>query len=258
MAELAGILGDTDLASRLRGQAASLREAFHAAFWHGPSGYLALALDGAKNPVVSPTSNPGHCLWSGLLDAPIAQAVRDALLGPGLFSRWGIRTLSADSPNYNPVSYHNGSVWPHDNALIAHGLARYGFKREAVAVLEGLFATAQHFPLKRLPELFCGFGRDHSLSHPVPYPVACSPQAWAAGTPILLLRAVLGLEADAPVGVLRIVKPHLPAWAGEVRIEGLRVGRGRVSLSFRDEGGTTAVKVLSVEGALAVAIDLRT
>lgn len=259
MAELASILAgcglaEPGLAARLERQAASLREAFHAAFWHAESGFLALALDGSKRQVVSPASNPGHCLWSGLLDPPVAGAVRDVLLGPGLFSRWGIRTLSAESPNYNPTSYHNGSVWPHDNALVACGLARYGYKADAAAILEGLHAAARHFPLSRLPELFCGFPRDHALAHPVPYPVACSPQAWAAGTPIMLLRAVLGIEADAPRGVLCVDRPFLPDWAGEVRLEGMRVGAGRVSLAFREYGGRTMVRVLEATGGIAVEV----
>ncbi len=253
MADLALALGEAGLAATWRAEAAILRDAFAAEFWLPDEGYLALGLAGDGRPVAAPASNPGHCLWSGILDGPAAGGVRDKLLGPGLFSGWGIRTLSADSPNFNPVSYHNGSIWPHDNALIALGLARYGFKAEAAHVAEALFHVAERDPLLRLPELFCGFEREDG-ARPVAYPVACSPQAWAAGTPIMLLRALLGLEPDAAAGILHVVRPHLPPWAGEVRIEGLRVGKGETSLHFRNTGAGTTVEVLALEGDLLVEV----
>ncbi|MBM3269924.1 MAG: amylo-alpha-1,6-glucosidase [Candidatus Sericytochromatia bacterium] len=252
MAELAEALGEPELAATWRAVAAGLREAFASHFWLPDRGYFAIALDGAGNPVDAPASNQGQCLWSGLLDLPQAQAVRDVLVGPGLFSGWGIRTLSAESPNYNPVSYHNGSVWPHDNALIAAGLARYGYVAEAARIAEALFAVARTDPLQRLPELFCGFER-RAADRPVPYPVACVPQAWAAGTPALLLRALLGLKASAADRRLTLARPYLPEWAGTVTLAGLRVGGATVSL--RCAG--SAVEILEATGGLVVEVQDR-
>lgn len=252
MAELAGLLGQIELAAKLEAQATALREQFNAAFWSDELGTYALALDGQKQQVLARSSNPGHGLWSGIVDSSHADALARELLGTAMFSGWGIRTLSAADPNFNPVSYHNGTVWPHDNALIAKGLASYGFAREAEQVMQGLFAASQHFKYGRLPELFCGFGRLGRLSRPVPYPVACSPQAWAAGSPILLLQSLLGLEPDGANARLVIRDPHLPEWAGELTLRRLRIGSAQVDLSFWRENARTRWRVLETRGSLTI------
>lgn len=222
-------LGDTAWAERLAAQAADLRRRFNAAFWMADPGYLALALDHRKQQVGSISSDPGHCLWCGIVDPERAEPVARRLVAPDMFSGWGVRTLSRSEPAYNPISYHNGSVWPHDTALCALGLKRYGFWQASNSLAAGLLEAAAHFPHRRLPELFCGF--DRSAGPPVPYPVSCSPQAWAAGTPPLLLQAMLGLNPDAPAGRL-YVSPTLPDWLPRVTLCGLRVGQAVADLSF--------------------------
>lgn len=256
MAELAERLGDRALSERLRGEGDRLKLAFNEQFWNEELGTFVVALDGSKHQVVSPTSNAGHCLWSGIADEDKAARVAAHVLSTEMFSGWGIRTMGADSPNYHPISYHNGTVWPHDNSLVVRGLARYGHMAGAAEVLRGLFEASEHFAYRRLPELFCGFSRDGRLSKPIPYPVACSPQAWAAGTPILLLQSVLGLEVDAFASTLRIVRPRLPEWAGRVEIGNLRVGRGSVDLVFEGDGESTTCLVLAQRGEVSVELIL--
>ncbi|HEY9854380.1 MAG TPA: glycogen debranching N-terminal domain-containing protein, partial [Stenomitos sp.] len=255
MAELAQVLGEADLAAQLAAEAARLKQAFNTAFWNEEAGHFVIALDGAKRQVVSPTSNPGHGLWSGIIDEAKAPFVAQELLSPRMFSGWGIRTMGTNSPNYNPISYHNGTIWPHDNSLVIKGLVQYGHRDEAATVSAALFDAARHFPNSRLPELFCGFTREGRFSRPVPYPVACSPQAWAAGTPLLVLQSLLGLKPDAAAGILHITRPNLPAWAGEVTVTGLRVGRGTVDLAFCHQEGRTECRVLRSEGELRVIIE---
>lgn len=255
MADLAEVLGETELARSLQDAAERLKQAFNEAFWNEAEGYFVIALDGSKRQVVSPTSNAGHGLWSGIIAADKAPFVAQELLSPRMFSGWGIRTMGSQSPNYNPISYHNGTIWPHDNSLIVKGLVQYGHQEEAATVTAALFDTARHFPYSRLPELFCGFAREGRFSRPVPYPVACSPQAWAAGTPLLLVQSLLGLQPDAANGVLRIVRPYLPAWAGELTLTGLRVGRGSVDLAFSSRSGRTECRVLRSEGDLRIVIE---
>jgi glycogen debranching enzyme len=252
MAELACVMGDPALASRLESEAEALKVRFNAAFWVEAGGYYAIALDGDKAPVLAKTSNPGHGLWSGIIADHRRAALAEDLVAPDMFSGWGIRTMSTACPNYNPLSYHNGTIWPHDNALIAKGMADHGFKHEANRVLTGLFETAGHFEYHRLPELFCGFERVGRLATPVPYPVACSPQAWAAGTPFMLLQAALGLIADAPKGVLHIDRPELPAWLPDVTLTALRVGPGEADLRFTRVHGETRCTVLAVRGDLRI------
>jgi len=220
-------------------------------------GAFALALDGRDRQVDAVTSNPGHLLFSGAASEARAEAVVASLLDGGLWSGWGIRTLARDQPAYNPLSYHNGTVWPHDNALAAYGMARYGKTAAAVRVLDGLWATAQHFRDLRLPELFCGLEREPG-QFPVHYPVACSPQAWASAAPFLLLRACLGLFPDAAGHVLRITSPALPAWLDHLTLQGLRVGESRVTLHFTRGSSGTFVALGEVEGGpLDVRIELR-
>lgn len=244
------ILGD-----RLNREADELKEAFNAAFWSEEDGFYVLALDGDKAPVRTPTSNPGHCLWSGIIAEERIPQVVEMMMGKGMFSGWGIRTLSADSPVYNPMSYHNGTVWPHDNSLIAKGMADHGYKNEVLVILNALFQASLHFPYYRLPELFCGFSKEGELDRPVSYPVACSPQAWAAGTIFLLLQSALGLNPDAAGNALRIVQPMLPDWLEEVRLNGLRIGTSSLDLQFMQFNGITTARVLKKTGKIKVLIE---
>lgn len=223
-ADLAEALGDDGTAWRDR--AAELKRRFHEAFWLPSLGFYALALDGDKRPVDVRTSNIGHCLWTGVVDESVADQVVEHLLSPAMFTGFGLRTLAADATAYNPVSYHNGSVWPHDTVLGAAGIARYGYREQAERVLAGLLDATDAFG-GRLPELFCGFDRT-DIPVPVPYPTSCSPQAWAAGVPFELLRIAIGLEADVPRGRLSAA-PAMDV-TGAIRIEGLRLGGRTVSL----------------------------
>ncbi|MHB1844813.1 MAG: amylo-alpha-1,6-glucosidase, partial [Deltaproteobacteria bacterium] len=225
-------------------------------FWLPELGFYALALDRDKRPVATITSNPGHLLWSRAISDERASRVAEVLLGDGCYSGWGIRTLAKGQAAFNPLSYHRGTIWPHDNSLIAQGFANYGLTREAGRVLEGLYDASRHFRMSRLPELFCGLRR-RSGEFPVLYPVACSPQAWASGAFFLLLRAGLGLSPDASRGLLQIRDPHLPAWLHELTLRRLRVGDAEVTLHFTRTGeGTFAAMPEIHRGSLALRIDL--
>src|SRR5207249_2322976 len=180
LVRLARDLGDEDLAVRLGAEAEDLKERFNRDFWMEGESYFALALDGEKKQVTTITSNPGHCLWSGIVDESKAARLARRLLGPGLSSGWGVRTLASRQRPYDPLGYHTGTVWPHDNALIAHGLKLYGFDAEASKVIDQLVLAGSHFALGRFPELFCGYSSEE-VPVPVEYPVACRPQAWASG-----------------------------------------------------------------------------
>ncbi len=251
---LIAALGEQAESSRLRRAAGELRRRFAGSFWLGDEGLLAMAIDGANRPAALMSSNAGQVLWSGILDHARASRVRDALLANDMFSGWGIRTLTRDAPSYNPSGYHLGSIWPHDNALIALGLKRQGFVDEANEIATALFDAACAFPNFRLPELFGGHPR--SLHQPpVPYPVACRPQAWAAGATLQLLQAMLGLAADAPHSSLLVVSPRLPYWLNRVEIRRLRVGPGYADLTFTRDRGRTRVVVGRAEG---VKVSLRT
>ena len=230
-ASMAEADGDLVRAVALRARAASLKERFNRDFWLEDRGWFALGLDARKRPVDALTSNIGHCLWTGIVDDDKVERVAAHLTSPEMSSGWGIRTLASSMTGYNPVSYHNGSVWPHDSTIVAAGLARVGQGDALRQVAGGLVATAPEFSY-RLPELFAGIGRDE-MPFPVRYPTSCSPQAWAAASPLLLLRALLGLEPDVPHGVVRI-RPELPSWLGPVRVEGVALGTGRLSLEVRD------------------------
>jgi glycogen debranching enzyme len=249
-------LGDHGRAARLAAEARAMERRIEERFWMPEKGYFAEALDGQKRQVDSITSNPGHLLWSRAVADDKARAVGDVLLSPQMFSGWGVRTLASRQLSYNPLSYHNGTVWPHDNALCAMGLATYGMEERAADILDGLYQASLHFRHHRLPELFCGMGRRQG-DFPVHYPVACSPQAWASATFFLLLRACLGLFPDAPRRTLYVRNPRLPAWLGEVHFRGLAVGGARVDLHFTrtPEGIFTAVGKLE-GGPLRVRIGL--
>ncbi len=255
MARLARIRGEPVLAERLDREAESLRQRFEEAFWVEDRRYYAMALDREKRPADGIGSNAGHCLWSGIVAPARARDVATRLLSPELFSGWGIRTYAQDQPGYNPIGYHTGSVWPHDTSLIAAGLKRYGFDDESNRLVGNVLEAAQRFPAFRLPELFCGFPRDETPD-PVPYPVACSPQAWAAGAPYLFLTTMLGLRAHAHRNELELWHPHLPDWVGRVTLRNLRVGDASVDLLFHRWRGTTSAEVLRKVGTVDVTIRL--
>jgi glycogen debranching enzyme len=227
------VWGDEELASRLEKQAAELKRRFNREFWIADDEYFALALDKGGNQVDALSSNIGHLLWSGIVDKSKAKSLARHLLGPRLFSGWGVRTLAVGEGRYNPIGYHVGTVWPFDNSFIAWGLRRYGFKEEAAQVAAGILSAAEFFN-GRLPEAFGGYERTLT-KYPVQYPTACSPQAWSTGTPLLLLRTMLGLE---PVEDFLVVDPVLPVGIGHIALLDIpgrwgRVdafGRGRVSV----------------------------
>jgi glycogen debranching enzyme len=237
LAPILALLGEADLAGRLAREAEALKARFNEAFWMEDRQFLAIALDGQKEQVGTVSSDIGHCLWAGIVDGAKAEAVARRLTAPDLFSGWGIRTLSVQDATYNPMNYHNGTVWPHDNALCILGMKRYGYGEEANRVVGGLLEAVGQFTYARIPELFCGF--DRAEGAPVPYPVACSPQAWSAAAPFAMVQAMLGLEPDAPAGVLR-VRPTLPEWLGRLAVKGLRVGAAVVDLEVTREGGVAA------------------
>ena len=245
---------DDELAVRLEREAAGLKERFNRDFWVEDLGCFALALDGEKRQVDSVTSNIGHLLWSGIVDEDKAEAVVRHLLGPGLFSGWGVRTMSADEVTYNPIGYHLGTVWPHDNSLIAAGLARYGYREEAARIAGALLQAATYFQ-GRLPEAFAGYPQAETR-FPVEYPTACSPQAWASGTPLLLIRTVLGLEPDGDE--LRS-DPHLPALIGRLSLRGIPGRWGEADASGTREAAPSAPDVAELNAffdSLPAVLDL--
>jgi glycogen debranching enzyme len=254
MTDVYRALGRPEDALRLEGEAEELKVRFNEAFWMEDERFYAAALDADKHPVRTVMSNPGHGLYCGIVDEDKAVALAKRLLAPDMFSGWGVRTMSKSAAAYNPMSYHNGSVWPHDNALIAAGLKRYGFARSANRVATALFDAAISADYFRLPELFCGFTR-RTPNRPVSYPIACSPQAWAAGSPFLMLQAMLGISARAHEGVLTVNHPHLPTWLNTVEVRNLAVGKSRLNLVFRREGEITSFSMLAREGDVRVVME---
>ena len=233
LARLAAELGDAPLAGRLEKEAADLRARFEAAFWLPDERCYAQALDARKLPVDAVTSNAGHCLWAGIASPERAALLVERLLEPDMFTGWGIRTLSSSYPTYSPMSYHNGSVWPHDNALIAAGMAAYGHRLAAGRVIGAVLEAAGHFADHRLPELFCGFARDHRYaSRPAEYLVSCSPQAWSAGAPFLLLQAALGLR-PVEFGRPPAIDPVLPDGIDRLDFRGVLAAGRRRSFTVR-------------------------
>lgn len=248
--------GSPARAQQLRREAGVLRTRFNQDFWVEEIGSYALALQAGKRPAAVVSSNPGQALWCGIVDPGRAAAVVERLMAPDMFSGWGIRTLSTAERRYNPMSYQLGSVWPHDTALIAAGFRRYGFRAEAARLFERLVEAAVHFPDARLPELFTGFSREE-FGVPVPYPVACRPQAWAAGAAPFLVQTLLGLEPRGSDRVLRIVRPILPEMLQWVELRRLQVAGAQVDLRFeRSPRGLVAVDVLKVDGDLEVVLEL--
>jgi glycogen debranching enzyme len=223
--------GDAPLAAQLTAEAARLKKRFNEAFWMPERGYYAIALDGKKRQVDACASNMGQCLWHGIIDEDKIPPVVERLMSPEMFSGWGVRTLASDMGAYNPASYHNGSVWPHDNAIIAVGLMRYGYVNEAQRIATALFEAADYTD-GRLPELFCGFERGR-VAEPVPYPTACSPQAWAAATPIMLITSLMRYDAHISRGGFWM-DPALPESFGELHITNAPMGRGRITIDITD------------------------
>lgn len=252
VAMLCEYLGNAELRSRLTTEARELKGHFDRAFWNEELRTYAVALDGEKQQCQVRTSNAGHALFSKIASSSRARVLGDTLLDGPSFSGWGIRTVAAHEARYNPMSYHNGSVWPHDNALIGAGLGSYGQQASAARLLTGMFEAALQVDLNRLPELFCGFHRRTDGTGPTLYPVACAPQAWAAGCPYLLLSACLGLEIHAGERLVQFENPSLPSFLDEVRIEGLAVKNAYVDLLIARREKGIAVDVLRKEGAVEI------
>jgi glycogen debranching enzyme len=248
-------LGKAELAKRLEAEAELLAKRFEDAFWCEELGTYALALDGDKQPCAVRTSNAGQLLFTGIVREDRARRVAADLMRPHFFTGWGIRTVARGEARYNPMSYHDGSIWPHDNALIALGLARYGLKHSVEHVFKGLFDAASYMDLRRLPELFCGFQREKRRG-PTLYPVACAPQAWASATPFTLLEAALGLEFDVARGEIRLRNPRLPAFLNEVVLRDLQLGPSSVDLRLRRHGEDVSLEVLRTRGQIQVSIVL--
>lgn len=251
MAGLALALGESALHAKWESSARSLRNRFDEHFWCSELSTYALALDDRKLPCRVRTSNAGHCLYTGIALPERAAALAVQLMTPEMFSGWGIRTLASSEQRYNPMSYHNGSIWPHDNAIVATGLAASGHKHVAARVLGSLFEVSSLMRLSRLPELFCGFPRE-SGQGPTLYPVACSPQAWASGAVFMLLQAVIGLEVDALERRVVLRHAFLPPFLDEVRIRELQVGDARVDLRLLRSAEDVAVTVTRKMGRVEV------
>ena len=250
MAEVLAHRGASARASELRSKAADLQRRFERDFWCDDLGMYALALDPEKRPAKAIASNAGHCLWSGIAGAEHAARVVRRLLEPDMWSGWGIRTLSTSNPAYNPFSYQCGSVWPHDNAIIAAGFSRYGYHEEAARVARDISEAASYFESYRLPELYAGIEREQG-SFPVQYPGANVPQAWAAGASFHLMQTLLGIRADAP-NRLMFVDPHLPAWLPDVTLKGLHVGGATADLRCWRDGGRSRWDAAVTHGELAI------
>jgi glycogen debranching enzyme len=246
-------LGRDAEAKKLDAEASRLAERFEAAFWCPEIDTYALALDGDKKPCCVRTSNAGQVLFTGIASDERAARVAAGLLQPRFFSGWGIRTVARGEARYNPMSYHNGSIWPHDNALIALGLARYQHKRSVETLFEGLFHAGTYMDHRRLPELFCGFQRQRGHG-PTLYPVACSPQAWASATPFTLLEASLGLEFDPWQSEIRLRNPRLPGFLDEVILRNLRLGSSSVDLRVRRHNDTVSLDTPRISGSIRVSI----
>ena len=252
-ARIARALGHGDRAAALEAQAAALVERFDQAFWCEEIGLYAIALDGQKRPCRVRTSNAAHVLWTGIAKPERAARIAAETVTPKFMSGWGVRTVAVGEARYNPMSYHNGSIWPHDNSLIAWGFSRYGLGEPAERVFEALFQSANYFDLRRLPELFCGFRRRKGAA-PTLYPVACAPQAWAAATPFLLLQSVLGLEFDPANRAIRFRNPRLPSFAEEITLRNLGFAGAKVDVTLRQLGEHASLRVLRNTGAVQVSM----
>jgi glycogen debranching enzyme len=254
VAELFERAGETERAAELRREARELRERFNRDFWLADEQFYALALQKDMQPAKVIASNAGQALWTGIVAADRAGALAKRLLADDMFSGWGVRTLSSRERRYNPIGYHLGTVWPHDNALIAAGFRDHGLDDAALKIFEGITRAAMHFPSYRLPEVFTGFSR-RDFGVPVRYPVACHPQAWAAGAVPFMLERLLGLDPEAFDNRLHVVRPILPDDVTRLDLTGLRVGKSRLDLRFRRGPGRTEVEVLRREGPVEVKVE---
>jgi glycogen debranching enzyme len=252
-ATLASALGHPTISSTLLRQAAEVREKFEAAFWCEELSTYALALDGAKRPCRVVASNAGHALLTGIADPGRARRVAETLLGSACFSGWGVRTVALTAPRYNPMSYHNGSVWPHDNAIIALGLARYGMKDGVLKIFKGLFEAAGYMDLRRLPELFCGFPW-RRLNAPTLYPVACIPQAWASATVFALVQASLGIGFDQGADEIHFDRPMLPEFLNELHLRGLQARSGVADVVLRRYDSDFALTITRRRGNVPIVV----
>ncbi|MFO0775548.1 MAG: amylo-alpha-1,6-glucosidase [Nitrospiraceae bacterium] len=249
----AEVLGKSAVAERLRAEARKVQQRFEASFWLESLSNYALALDGAKRPCVVQSSNAGHCLFAGIADEARARRVADTLLSPAMFSGWGVRTLGDREVRYSPMSYHNGSIWPHDNAVIAMGMSRYGMTDAAVTIMKALFDASLYMDQNRLPELFCGFTRREGEG-PSLYPVACSPQAWSAGSAYLLVAAALGLSIDAAARRVTFRRPQLPDFLEEMSMRNLRVGDATVDLRVSKGRVGLSIETVRQDGRVDVVV----
>jgi len=247
MASLLRSFGDTAAADKCKKDAAEMAKRFEKAFWMPQQGFYAMALDRDKRQLQVISSNPGHLLFTRMLSQERARAVTQRFMQPDMFTGWGWRTMSRSERVFNPLSYHRGSVWPHDNSIIAHGMALYEFRDCALKLFTGLMQAALNFRDYRLPELFCGIER-REHDEPVQYPVSCSPQAWASGAVFLLLTSVLGIRPSAQRKELNVVNPTLPEWLGHLNVRNLRIGGSRVGLDFTRRGDRTFCNVVDIEG----------
>jgi glycogen debranching enzyme len=246
-------LGHREHSAKLLTEAKKLKKKFNEAFWSEDKQTFYLALDANKKPCNIKTSNAGHCLFSNIASSKHAEGVVQSLLSEEMFSGWGIRTLATDEIQFNPMSYHNGSVWPHDNAMIAYGMALYGYREEVHKVLAGLFDASLFLELQRLPELFCGFDRRPGQA-PTQYPVACSPQAWSVAAAFLFVQSFLGLEIIAKENLIRFYKPMLPGFIDNIIIRNLRLNEETALLQIRKQGGSTEVILLNKECTLKIEV----
>ena len=246
-AKLAHHMGEYELETKLRGEAQALQKNFAAAFWCEDIGTFALALDGDKNPCRVRTSNAGHALFTGIAAPGLAARVAETLLGPDFFSGWGIRTVASGEARFNPISYHNGSIWPHDNAMIALGFARYGLASHAARVFSAMFEAAAYQELRRLPELYCGFIRKRHRG-PTAYPVACAPQAWASAAPFAFLEACLGMQLRQEANAVSFRDPVMPAFLDHVTINHLSLGNSRIDLKLQRHGSDVTLNLLRRRG----------
>jgi glycogen debranching enzyme len=251
-ASLARMLQQADLADKLDTAADALRERFNEAFWCEEIGSYAIALDGKKQQCRVRTSNAGHALYCGIATKDLARRVAQTLLDVPSHCGWGVRTVAAGEARYNPMSYHNGSVWPHDNSIVGLGLSRYGFREGVTRIVDGLHEASWHVEMNRLPELFCGFHRRPETSGPTLYPVACSPQAWAAGSVFMLVQACLGLNIDGVAKRIQFANPTLPSNVGEIQVRRLRIGDAQIDFAARRFGKRVQIEVSQKSGELEV------
>ena len=252
-ARIAERLGQGERAHQLQGQAEALRKRFESAFWREELGTYALALDGHKRPCDVAASNAGHCLYTGIASADRAARVAQSLMSEPGFSGWGVRTVASTAARYNPMSYHDGSVWPHDNSIIAAGFGHYGLRQQAASVTAGLFDAALFFELRRLPELFCGFTRQAG-ENPTQYPQACSPQAWASAAPLLCLQACLGLEVRARDRSVVFRNPVLPGFLDRIHINRLGNADWSMDIAITRHEAEVAVRLMRREGVAELVV----